>query len=138
MKDWKIKQEIYHRLNTNFTDSADNFDIEISNDIIDNAVRYFQTTDIGWIWPAKSYMVGICYAKWLSEEFGGDPFEYLEDPELLYGNDPYYVNYSSDPVSYDKILEQINGWNFNNTLGVVPQVRHYFDLEFGFKDESGY
>jgi len=138
MKDWKIKQEIYHRLNTNFTDSADNFDIEISDDIIDNAVRYFQTTDIGWIWPAKSYMVGICYAKWLSEEFGGDPFEYLEDPELLYGNDPYYVNYSSDPVSYDKILEQINGWNFNNTLGVVPQVRHYFDLEFGFKDESGY
>lgn len=132
MKEWKIKQEIYHRLNTEFTDDASNFDIEISEDIIDNAVRYFKTTDIGWIWPAKSYMVGICYAKWLSEIYGGDPIiDYLEDPELLYGNDPYFVSYSTDPATYHKILDQIGGWEFDNSQGVVSQVRHYFDLEFG-------
>ena len=132
MKEWKIKQEIYHRLNAEFTDDASNFDIEISEDIIDNAVRYFKTTDIGWIWPAKSYMVGICYARWLSEKYGGNPIiDYLEDPDLLYGNDPYFVSYSTDPTTYHKILDQINGWQFDNSQGVVSQVRHYFDLEFG-------
>jgi hypothetical protein len=132
MKEWKIKQEIYHRLNTEHDDAAENFDYEISDNIVENAVKYFITTDVGWIWPAKSYMVGICYAKWLSDIYGGDPIiDYLEDPDLLYGNDPYYVNYSTDPATYHNILKQIGGWDFNSSIGVVPQVRHYFDLEFG-------
>lgn len=132
MKEWKIIQEIYHRLNPEHTDNADNFDIVISDDIIDNAVKYFLTEDIGWIWPAKSYMVGICYARWLSEKFGGDPIiDYLEDPELLYNNDPYFVSYSTAPEIYHMILKQIGGWEFDDQLGVVPEVRRYFDLEFG-------
>ena len=134
MKDWKIIQEVYHRLNPEHTDDAENFDIVISEDIVNNAVKYFQTTDIGWIWPAKSYMVGICYAKWLSEIYGGDPFEYLEEPDLLYGNDPYYVSYSTDPNTYHLVLNQIDSWEFDSNAGVVPQVRHYFDLEFGLKE----
>ena len=130
MKEWKIKQEIYHRLNTDFTDSAENFDIEINDNIIDNAVRYFQTNNIGWIWPAKSYMVGICYAKWLSEDFGGDPMDYLNDPSLLYNNDPYFKPYNNDSFTYDTIFEKIGGWGFNPNNGVVPEVRHYYNLEF--------
>ena len=134
MKEWKMHQEIYHRLNPVYDDDERNFEIEISDNIIDNAIKYFLTTDIGWIWPAKSYMVGICYAKWLAEIYGGDPLSYLEDPDLLYNNDPYYVSYPSDPDTYNKILCGIGGWNFDNQLGVVPQVRHYFDLEFGLKN----
>lgn len=134
MQEWKIRQEIYHRLTINHSDNLKNFDVEISQNIIDNAVRYFYTNNIGWIWPAKSYMVGICYAKWLSEIYGGDPLEYLNDPELLYNNDPYFKPYKDSSMTYDLILEKINGWNFNNAQGVVPQVRHYFDLEFMLKE----
>jgi hypothetical protein len=32
------------------------------------------------------------------------------------------------------VLNGIGGWQFDNSLGVVPQVRHYFDLEFGLKE----
>jgi hypothetical protein len=131
MKEWKIRQEVYHRLNPEHTDDSKNFDIEISEDIEGNAIKYFKTTDIGWIWPAKSYMVGICYARWLAEEFGGRPLEYLDDPDLLYNNDEYFKTYSEDPLTYTHILEKIGGWEFDNQQGVVPAVRHYFDLEFG-------
>ena len=130
MKEWKIKQEIYHRLNPEHEDAAENFDYTISEDIIDNAVKYFKTDDIGWIWPAKSYMVGICYARWLSEQYGGRPLDYLNDPELLYNNDPYFKPYSDDPHTYVRILDQV-GWDFDNDIGVVPAVRRYYDMEFG-------
>ena len=130
MKEWKIKQEIYHRLNPEHVDDLKNFDVKIDTDIVGYAIKYFETTDIGWIWPAKSYMVGICYARWLAEEFGGRPLEYLNDPTLLYNNDDYFKTYSEDPATYIRILEKIGGWNFDNTRGVVPQVRTYFDLEF--------
>jgi hypothetical protein len=131
MKEWKVRQEIYHRLNPEHTDDLKNFDVEISENIIDNAILYFKVTDIGWIWPAKSYMVGICYALWLSKDFGGDPLDYLNDPELLYNNDSYFKTYNEDPETYDAILKNINRWEFDNSIGVVHQVRHYYDLEFG-------
>lgn len=134
MKKWKINQEIYHRLNTVHDDDLSNFDYEISDDIVNNAVRYFKERDIGWIWPAKSYMVAICYSKWLSENFGGDPIDYLSDPELLYNNDDYYKPYFSNQFVYDSILDQIGGWNFDQNKGVVPEVKYYYEKEFMYSD----
>lgn len=130
MQDWKIKQELYHRLNQIHSDDLSDKEIVISDDIVENAVRYFKETNIGWIYPSKSYMVGICYARWLSEQYGGHPLDYLEDANLLYGNDPYFVQYSTDPASYHKILNEIGGWEFDDSLGMVPDVREYFKAEF--------
>lgn len=130
MEDWKIRQEIYHRMNTSYSDDIKNFKIEITNDTVADAVRYFNTRDIGWVYPAKSYMVGICYARWLANEFGNTPVYYLNDSMLLYGNDPYFVEYHKDPTTYDNILAQINGWDFNESLGLVPDVKEYFLKEF--------
>lgn len=130
MKEWKLKQEIYHRLNKDFEDDLSKHDIVISEDIVTNAVKYFTEKDMGWIYPAKSYMVGICYAKWLSENFGDRPLVYLDDEDLLYHNDPYFVNYSKDVSNYIKILENIGGWDFDEQAGMVPDVKHYFKLEF--------
>lgn len=132
--DYKIRQEIYHRLTTEFDDDLDTKDIEISDNVVGNAVRYFRETDVGWIYPAKSYMVGICYARWLSEHFGGRAVEYLEDPDLLHGNDPYFVQYSTDPGSYHRILTVIGGWNFDANQGMVPDVYEYFREEFMLND----
>lgn len=127
--DWKIRQEIYHRLNKEHSDDLSTKDVVISDDIAGNALRYFKERDIGWIYPAKSYMVAICYARWLSEEFGGRAVEYLDDEDLLYGNDPYFIEYSRDPKTYHQILNVI-GWDFNINDGMVPDVRQYFEEEF--------
>jgi len=129
MQDWKIKQELYHRLNQIHSDDLNDKDIVISDDIVNNAIRYFKETNVGWIYPAKSYMVGICYARWLSETYGGHPLDYLEDQNLLYGNDPYFVQYSTDPASYHKILNNIGGWEFEEN-GMVPDVKEYYKAEF--------
>jgi hypothetical protein len=130
MEEWKVRQEIYHRVNQVFDDDLNTKDVVLSEDIESNAVRYFIERDIGWIYPAKSYMVGICYARWLSEHFGGQPIDYLEDPELLYGNDPYFVNYSRDTETYNHILKSIGGWTFDVSAGMVPDVYQYFLEEF--------
>jgi len=81
-------------------------------------------------------MVAICYARWLAENFGGIPLEYLSDTDLLYRNDPYFQTYESDPSTYDKILDGINGWSFNQTLGMVPDVKQYFNDEFMINDNT--
>lgn len=135
MEEWKIRQEVYHRLQIEFDDDLNTKDVTLSNDIAKDAIRYFSETDIGWIYPSKSYMVGICYAKWLADEFGGIPEDYLEDPDLLYGNDPYFVEYSRDPETYHAILNSIGGWNFNVNTGMVPDVRKYFIEEFMIDNE---
>jgi hypothetical protein len=130
MNEWKIRQEIFHRLKTEHSDDLSDKHIEISKNTTDDAVRYFKETNVGWIYPAKSYMVGICYAKWLSDQYGNTPLHYLNDSMLLYGNDPYFVEYSKDPTTYDNILDKINGWNFDQTQGLVPDVKTYFIEEF--------
>jgi len=130
VNDWKIRQEIYHRLNTEFDDDLKTKDVQISDDVVNNAIRYFTDRNIGWIYPAKSYMVGICYARWLSEYFGGNPIEYLNEEDLLFRNDPYFKTYSSDKDIYDQILYTINHWKFDETTGLVPDVKKYFLEEF--------
>jgi hypothetical protein len=130
MNDWKIRQELYHRLNTVHDDDLNDKDIAITHNIVTDAVRYFKEDNLGWIYPSKSYMVAICYARWLSEEFGGNPIDYLNDIDLLFGNDPYFVTYDEDPVTYDQILGYIGSWQFNETRGYVPDVKSYFLKEF--------
>jgi len=129
MEDWKVRQEIYHRMNPIHSDDLNNFDIEMTDEVVKYAVEYFNSRDLGWVYPSKSYMVGICYARFLAEHFGGRPLEYLEDPELLYGNDPYFVEYSRDPKTYHQILIR-TGWDFDVTKGMVPDVYQYFKEEF--------
>lgn len=130
MEDWKIRQELYHRLNTVHDDDLNDKHVVITDNIVTDAVRYFTEKDIGWIYPSKSYMVAICYAKWLSEEFGGNPIDYLNDEDLLFGNDLYFVTYNKDSVTYDEILNCIGGWSFNEFIGYVCDVRQYFEKEF--------
>jgi len=130
MEDWKIRQELYHRLNTVHDDDLNDKDIVITDNIVTDAVRYFKEDNLGWIYPSKSYMVAICYARWLSEEFGGNPIDYLNDIDLLFGNDPYFVTYDEDPTAYNQILGCIGGWQFNQNIGYVADVKKYFVEEF--------
>ena len=130
MEEWKIRQDLYHKLNKDYSDDLNKVKISFDKDIVNNAIKYFNDTEIGWIYPAKSYMVAICYSKWLSDFFGKHPLDYLNDSQLLYNNDPYFITYEKDFTTYDKILENINYWQFCQKSGMVPDVKNYFIEEF--------
>jgi hypothetical protein len=129
MEDWKVRQEIYHRLREESPDDLNKIDITITENVVEEAIDYFKTKNKGWIYPAKSYMVGICYSKWLSELFGESPMYYLNNPNLLYSNDPFFVPYDADKETYDRILEVVT-WDFNKQNGMCPDVWCYFMDEF--------
>jgi hypothetical protein len=103
--------------------------VEVRDEIVENAIKYFTTTELGWVYPAKSYVVAICYARWLNQHFSEDFYESLNDPELLHGNDPYYVPYEQDKDTYNKILNAV-GFDFNEEIGIIPDVKMYFLKEF--------
>jgi len=129
MKNWKIQQSIYHKLNQLHDDDLSLHDVKLDPEIIKNAILYFKTTELGWVYPAKSYVVGICYAKWLKQYFAENFYQSLNDPDLLFGNDPYFVIYEKDKNTYDEILNNI-GFDFDETIGIIPDIKKYFIEEF--------
>lgn len=130
MQEWKIKQEIYHRLNNEYRDDLNNVDIVMSNEYND-IIRHFNEKVNQWIYPAKSYFVAVCYASWIAEDYNEDLIELLRDPMLLAGNDPYFKTYDEDPETYDKILRDIELPLKMN--GMVPDVKEYYDEEIAFR-----
>ena len=129
-KDWKVLQEIYHRTTEEYTDDTSNFDIQYRPDtVVEDCIRYIGTEDLIWFYPAKSYIVAICYAQWISEDFGGDFYVALEDPDLLFGNDPYFTVYSNNTIMYDKIIKLL-GVPHIPLVGVIPDIREYYEEEF--------
>ena len=127
-KEWKVNQEIYHRLNKEHSDSLYGFDILMSDDIVNDAVEYFNNPDMGFVYPAKSYVVAICYAHWLSKDFKEDFYELLDDKDLLYNNDPYFKRYSEDKDTYNKIIEKV--LPFDEEKGIIQDIKQYYKSEF--------
>jgi hypothetical protein len=132
-KEWKIRQELYHRMVTDHTDDLNKIPVEFSNDVVENAIKYFYDKDMPFIYPSKSYVVAICYAYWLSKDFNEDFYELLNDDDLLYRNDPYFKTYNADINTYDSILNKI--MPLNETKGIVPDIKEYYKKEF-LIDES--
>lgn len=134
MQEWKIKQKLYHKLNKDYEDDLADVDIEITNDIAFHAIRYFKEKDIGWIYPSKSYMVAICFAFWIMEDYDENFYSVLKDPELL-PMDPYFVPYADDRKTYDEIISVVcnNNKGKLTTGGMVLDVRKYYDAEIGFE-----
>ena len=56
-------------------------------------------------------------------------YEALNDPNLLFDNDPYFVPHEKDKDTYDTILN-IVGFDFDETLGIIPDIKKYFIEEF--------
>ena len=131
-QEWKIKQEIYHRLNNHHDDDLSLHTVEINENVVESAVRYFLENTQGWVYPAKSYVVAICYARCLSEEYNENFYDLLNDPSLLYGNDPYFKIYSQDPESYHKIINAV-GLDFDENKGIIADVKKYYREEFGYE-----
>ena len=135
MKDWQFRQEIYHRLNKHHPDEVGPDNVEMMEDQSDQAIVDMVNRYLGGfvpdkiIYPAKSYFVAIVYSRLLRDHFGEDPVESLSCETLLYGNDPHFKSYLIDKHIYDKILETY-GWDFDLSLGEIPDVVNYFESEF--------
>ena len=128
MKDWKIKQELYHRLNVVHEDDLSKVNIEKTENVVEDALRYFEERDVGWLYPSKSYVVAICYAWWLSHDFKEDFADLLNDKDLLYGNDPYFRPYSADKDTYNAIMDKALPLDENK--GMIPDIKKWYTAEF--------
>lgn len=127
MKDWKARQAAYHLTASLFKDDLTDVDIKWSpNTIVEDALLHFEEYVNEWIYPAKSYVVAICYAHWLNRDFKEPFFEALNDEELLFNNDPYFVPYYQDKETYDAILDKLN---FDTYRGMVPDIYDYYKEE---------
>lgn len=127
MQEWKANQINHHLLATDHTDDLNKVDVVMRPDtVVADALRHFNEYVEEWIYPAKSYAVAICYANWLSEDFGEGFYNVLDDPDLLYGNDPHFVPYSKDPETYDLILSQLK---WKDDKGMVPDIYEYYKAE---------
>lgn len=109
MKDWKANQVLYHRLTQEHTDAVENFPTRIDDNIVGAALDYFFNPQEESVYPGKSYAVAIIYARLLRDYFEEDFYEVLNDPEMLYNNDEYFVPYQQDRESYDAILAALGG-----------------------------
>jgi hypothetical protein len=127
-KEWKVRQALYHKLNNEHTDDLKKFKVEFSKDIIENAIKYFNDKDLGFVYPAKSYVVAICYAYWLSKDFNENFYELLRDKDLLFNNDPYFKTYDNDREVYDNIIKRV--FPLNENKGIVLDIKKYYTSEF--------
>lgn len=129
MKDWKYKQQLYHL--TNFSDDhiEEKSYIIQNDDLVKDIIEYFSIQSDVLIYPAKSYAVAIVYAKLLEKYFDEDFYEVLNDPELLYGNDQFFIKYSDDIDVYDEVISKID-LTFKNSIPQVRSTISYFEKEF--------
>lgn len=134
MQEWKLRQNLYHRLNKEHSDDLNKVDIRMEDDTVTWALKHFNERVDDWVYPAKSYFVAICYANWLAEDFKLNFVDLLNDPDLLHGNDPYFVPYKKDMRTYVDIIGQLN---FPIPMkGMVPDVREYYEQEFMIKENA--
>jgi hypothetical protein len=129
MKDWKMYQQLYNSLVTDHSDGSEKHGTTMETEIIENALRFVTSAEEHTTYPAKSYMVAVIYAKLLEEVYGENFYEVLNDPELLNGQDRFFIPYEEDPETYDAIkfrLETIPNWKES---GWVPYTVNYFYLE---------
>lgn len=127
MKEWKLRQEVFHRLNNDHSDDLNKVDIVVSDNIAHDALRHFFERVDEWVYPAKSYFVAYCYAYWISQDFQEDFWQLLRDPDLLYGNDPYFQPYDKSPDVYDFLFDNVD-WPIP-MKGMVPDVYEYYKEE---------
>ena len=135
MKDYKIRQILYNRLNPHDDLIGEKIIIKSNReDIIKLGALYFKQNLDQLYFPAKSYSVAIIYSFLLSNHFGEDFFSSLDDPDLLGGNDRYFVTYNQDKQTYDLILQEIGlfspGFELDLSVDQVAKTVEYFSKEF--------
>lgn len=109
--------------------------VEDPDKIIELGIKYFSEDLEKLYYPAKSFSVAIIYAYLIQKHFGEDFYASLNDPDLLCGNDQYFLPYDSAPHVYNAIISalEINSSEFtlNVSIEQVSKTVNFFYAEFG-------
>ena len=119
---WKNRRKLFY-LTNNITDI--NLKYKYNTQIINTTIQFFKNGS-KLIYPAKSYYVAIIYAHLLSEYFGQDFYEMLNNNNLLNNDDQYFIPYNKDKFTYDKIIQNIFPLNYN----IIKDTANFFFKEF--------
>lgn len=140
MNEWKVRQQVTHRLHEHTDLSQDDQVVVMRRGAISELdfqaeiVAYFLREGDGRLYyPQKAYSVALVYAKLLQRYFDEDFYEVLNDADLLLG-DKHFVPYSKDKGTYDELIllmSHANLWDFeNNPISQVRATVSYFKKEF--------
>ncbi len=129
MKEWKHWQQLYNGMVTEHTDDRSLHKREVRPFDVEDALNYVrEKSDVG-IYPAKSYMVAIIYAVKINEVYGDNIIQTLNDPDLLNGQDDFFVPFSEDPENYMAILNRLPYMGNWLEGGWAPKTVEYFIAE---------
>lgn len=143
MKEYKIRQDVYHKITEigDYTDGTDYTVLELSTgDLVESILDHFTKEQPDLIYPTKSYFVAIIYSKLLGVHFNEQFYTALNDPDLLYGNDKFFVPYSEATLVYDTVIRRLpwfplGNCGFNDSLSQVVSTIDYFNKEFSIDSE---
>lgn len=90
------------------------------------------------VYPAKSFAVAVIYAKLLHLYFGIGTHYSLNDPDLLFGNDPHFVVMEDALDIYTWIFEHMDRYciSIPNDQPQVKTTCEYFMQEFMIGSEE--
>lgn len=126
---YKQYQRLYEDLVQDHPDDFSKMEIIIQDELVENALKYFEAATFPLIYPAKSYAVAIIYATLNEQHYGIPLLETLSDPDLFLGHDQYFKPYQADPATYNAILKRLGDLPDWIDKGWAPQTAEYWRLE---------
>lgn len=66
--------------------------------------------------PAKSYIVAICYADYISKQYDNDFYSVLSHPQLLHDDDHFTPYNEETAVVYDTLIPAVLTTSFKATV----------------------
>lgn len=129
---YKECQRLYHELVRNHADDFSKMEIVEEEELVENALKYFDKAEFPLIYPAKSYAVAIIYALMLKKTYGIPMVESLSDPDLFMGHDQYFRPYGPETKdTYQRIIGELwyRGEEVFLNSGWAPQTVKYFYAE---------
>lgn len=102
---------------------------EYQNDelLVEQILKFFKEGS-ELIYPAKSFFVGIIYAKCMEITYNEDFYKMLDDPTLLF-DDKYFIRYSDAQDIYDEVISKLDMDNLLKLPSTLKTV-NYFKEEF--------
>lgn len=128
----KILQSIFFTTHIGkFEDELSNIQWIESSKILENCISQWYNDDAVVTFPSKSINVAVIYSVLLVDVFGGDVYDYLSDPNLMYGLDKYFKPYPEYQLEYDTMLSlvTVDSIHLNQTPSVKTTIQ-YFNQEF--------
>jgi hypothetical protein len=110
MSEHKLRQHLYHQIHKDHDDKLETIvprTFASREHQVIEVIKYFNESIDELVYPTKSYAVAIIYAAMLQRHFRVPLLSALNDPALLYDNDPFFVPYHLNPYVYDRTLPAI-------------------------------